>query len=57
MGRTCRGICIDYKSPKIPNGQKYILGHKRCSFCSLFIETDEIRCPCCKVVLRTKPRN
>ena len=37
MGRTCKGICVQYKSPKIPNGQKYLLGHKRCSFCELFI--------------------
>ncbi len=57
MGRTCRGVCIDYKSPKTPNGQKYLLGHKRCSFCDLFMSVNEVRCPCCSTILRTKPRN
>ena len=57
MGRTCIGICIRYKSTSIPNGLKYKLGQKRCSFCSLFMDTEEIRCPCCKVILRTKPKN
>jgi len=56
MGRTCRGICIDYKSPKIPNALKYQLGHKRCTFCALFLLVNEARCPCCKTILRTKPR-
>ena len=57
MGRTCNGICYQYTGAKMPNGLRYDMGQKRCSFCSLFIETDEVRCPCCKVVLRTKPRN
>ena len=57
MGRSCKGICIQYEGPKVPNGLRYDLGHKRCTYCSLFLDTDENRCPCCKVVLRTKPRN
>jgi len=57
MGRTCKGICVDYLCPKIPNGQKYLFGCKRCTYCELFMSINEIRCPCCSTVLRTKPRN
>ena len=42
MGRTCKEICIDYKCPKIPNGQKYLFGCKRCTYCELFLSINEI---------------
>ncbi len=57
MARTCRGICIQYESPKTANKLRYRLGHKRCTHCGLFINTIDARCPCCKATLRTKPRN
>ncbi|MGI9566522.1 MAG: hypothetical protein ACR2LL_05855 [Nitrosopumilus sp.] len=57
MGRTCIGICIRYKSMRVANRLQYQLGHKRCTHCGLFMNTGEIRCPCCKAVLRIKPRN
>jgi len=57
MGRTCRGICIQYETPKTANKLRYKLGHKRCTYCGLFINTLDARCPCCKATLRTKPRN
>ncbi|MGI9567418.1 MAG: hypothetical protein ACR2LL_10465 [Nitrosopumilus sp.] len=57
MGRRCIGICVRYKSTSISNGLKYKLGQKRCSYCGLFMDTENVRCPCCKVILRTKPRN
>ncbi|MGI9566657.1 MAG: hypothetical protein ACR2LL_06550 [Nitrosopumilus sp.] len=56
MGRSCRGYCIDYVCQGIPNGIKYEYC-KRCTFCGLFLKTEQVRCPCCKVILRTKPRN
>lgn len=52
----CSGICIRYKNSPMPNGLKYKQGHKRCSYCGLFLNTQNARCPCCKITLRTKPR-
>lgn len=34
----------------------YNKGRKRCSRCDVVIETIEIRCYCCKGVLRTGPK-
>ena len=57
MGASCKGICIHHKVVKIPNSQKYQFGLKRCSWCEVWLDTPEIRCPCCKMILRTKSRN
>jgi len=57
MGASCKGICIQMKHSSIPNSKKYELGLKRCSWCEVFMATEEIRCPCCKMILRTKSRN
>jgi len=56
MGRTCKGVCDTLKAEPVPNGARYELGHKRCSFCCMFLSVPDIRCPCCKAVLRTRPR-
>ena len=56
MGRTCRGICIFYKAKPVSNKIRYEIGHKRCSFCGIFFEFGDVRCICCKAVLRTKAR-
>ena len=56
MGRSCRGICIQLAAESVPNKIRYQVGHKRCSFCGIFFSTPDIRCPCCKAALRTKPR-
>ncbi len=45
------------KHSSIPNSKKYEFGLKRCSWCEVFMATEEIRCPCCKMILRTKSRN
>ena len=45
------------KNSSIPNSKKYEFGLKRCSWCEVFMATEEIRCPCCKMILRTKSRN
>lgn len=56
---TCKGGCIKYKATKPFNGNigRYAIGQKRCSPCAIFINWDGLWCPCCKRVLRTKPRN
>lgn len=57
MGRTCKGICELLKAEPLPNKERYVSGHKRCSFCSTYFSHDGIRCPCCQATLRTKPRS
>ncbi len=57
MGQVFKGIFVRYTGEKISNGLKYSTVYKRCTNCSLFVKTVEIRCPCCSVKLRTKPRN
>ena len=56
MGRTCKGICQMLKADSMPNSMRYDSGHKRCTFCGLFFSIPDPRCPCCRAVLRTKPR-
>ena len=57
MGASCKGICLQHKVAKVPNSQKYQFGLKRCSWCEVWLDTESIRCPCCKMILRTKSRN
>lgn len=57
MAASCRGICAYIQGMPMTNGQRYKSGQKRCTFCSLFLDTSEIRCPCCKTILRTKSRS
>jgi hypothetical protein len=56
MVASCRGICIRYEVAIIASAPKYSTGHKRCNFCSIFLKTNSLRCPCCRLVLRTKSR-
>ncbi|MCH7966586.1 MAG: hypothetical protein IIB02_04090 [Thaumarchaeota archaeon] len=39
MAVNCHGICGFYKTTKIKTSMKYETGQKRCTFCSIFIET------------------
>tara|TARA_B100000029_G_scaffold101452_2_gene91754 strand:- start:6051 stop:6284 length:234 start_codon:yes stop_codon:yes gene_type:complete len=57
MGASCKGICLQISHHAIPNAKKYEFGLKRCSWCEVFLSTDDVRCPCCKMILRTKSRN
>ena len=57
MGASCKGICRLSETTKVPNSHKYEYGLKRCSWCEVWLNTDEIRCLCCKMILRTKSRN
>lgn len=50
MAPKCSGLCDrEVKRPKGP----YINGYKRCSTCTKFIKTDELRCYCCSTKFRT----
>ena len=57
MGASCKGVCRLSETIKIPNSHKYERGLKRCSWCEVWLNTDEVRCLCCKMILRTKSRN
>ena len=57
MGASCKGVCRLSETTKIPNSRKYEYGLKRCSWCEVWLNTDEIRCSCCKMILRNKSRN
>ena len=56
---NCDGICSKYvvKKPTIKSAGRYESGHKRCSFCEVYLIWNGRNCPCCGTALRTKPRN
>jgi len=57
MGGWCKGICVQYKTGKNPDGSRYGNGKKRCSVCDIFIEYSDLYCPCCGFKLKTLSRN
>ncbi|HXG06696.1 MAG TPA: hypothetical protein VNI77_05140 [Nitrososphaera sp.] len=54
---TCKGICIRHRAPKPTGAGRYSTGQKRCQICEIFINWNDLWCPCCGYRLRTKPRN
>lgn len=54
---NCNGICKKYKAKGSPAQGRYSSGQKRCQNCVIYIKWDGLFCPCCKIRLRTKPRN
>ena len=55
---SCREICEKLRGTKPPKGKgRYSSGQKFCVRCDLFIVCAELRCPCCNVILRVKPRH
>ena len=69
----CKNECLKYKAPiqnvnmyadkkRIDNNSHYgmyLMGYKRCRTCDLFLNVSQsvFRCPCCKFILSTRPRN
>lgn len=54
---TCKGICLRYKAEKIHASSYYETGNKRCSRCEIFMEWEGNYCPCCGIMLRTRPKS
>lgn len=52
----CKGLCQSNKIGSIKQKGNYNQGQKRCTICGVFMKTDQIRCPCCNYVLRTRPK-
>ena len=46
-----------HKAEPVSNKIRYEIGQKRCTYCGIFFSSEDIRCICCKAVLRTKPRS
>jgi len=60
-GGVCQGICKKLKNVRSTGviggrnkGGRNRIGEKRCIVCEIKIKTDELRCPCCKHVLRVR---
>lgn len=54
---TCKGICNKFKPEKREYKEKmYEEDRKRCSVCEVYVHWSGTRCPCCKTMLRSKPR-
>jgi hypothetical protein len=53
----CKGICSVYKATSSEGKDRYIKGQKRCSDCEIFLDCNDLNCPCCGQRLRCKPRN
>ena len=55
----CNGICSKYKctKPSVESNGRYAEGQKRCSTCEIYIKWDGVKCPCCNITLRHKPRS
>ena len=37
--------------------QRYANGQKRCNVCEIFVDWDGFYCPCCRMLLRSRPRS
>ncbi|EIJ65320.1 hypothetical protein BD31_I0992 [Candidatus Nitrosopumilus salaria BD31] len=57
MTFCCKGVCDTFHEKPLSNIARYEAGQKRCTLCSMFFETTNLRCPCCGARLRTKSRN
>jgi len=55
MCNTCNGICVRFDG--YSGNPKYDLGYRYCTTCSYSILGDMFLCPCCKTILRRKPRH
>ena len=48
----CKQVCEKYKKKSRYDSDD----SKYCSKCTIFIKWDGIRCPCCSIILKQKPR-
>jgi len=55
---NCKGFCSEHavKKPTTKGVGRYESGHKRCSFCEVYLKWEGTCCPCCGIRLRSKPR-
>jgi len=53
---VCKGVCHRYKAKWRTTQFRYASGQKRCNVCELFVNWDGNHCPCCGMLLRTRPK-
>jgi len=53
---VCKGICHKYKASWGTEHIRYSMGQKRCNVCEIFVHWDGRHCPCCGMMLRTRPK-
>ena len=53
---VCKGICHRHKAKWGAQQYRYANGQKRCNVCEIFVNWDGRCCPCCGMLLRTRPR-
>jgi len=54
----CKGVCKKFMAEKPSDGNsRYELGQKRCNACGIFLNYNDVRCPCCGCKFRTNPRS
>ena len=53
----CKGVCERFAIKKF-NGKntRYENNQKRCPICEVYMDWSDIRCPCCRCILRMTPR-
>ena len=54
---ACKGVCHKYKAKCGLHKYRYASGQKRCNVCEIFVQWDGYSCPCCGMLLRTRPRS
>lgn len=62
MSGSCKGACTEHHSTRKLRGRAsvslYGSGYKRCNKCDYWIKkTDDLKCPCCGLRYRVRPRN
>lgn len=55
MSSECKGVCDSNNESQLKLGYKN--GQKYCKKCQIYFLTKEIRCYCCKNVLRSKKKH
>lgn len=56
MTSQCNGLCDRIKTIPPYGEDKYANGRKYCRCCSCYIVTEKNRCECCRMSIRSKPR-
>lgn len=53
----CKNKCQKFKAENLSMSIRYLRGQKYCKTCCIFINFEDVRCPCCHNKLRIKPKN
>jgi len=54
---ACKGVCHKYRAKCGLRKYRYASGQKRCNICEIFVQLNDHSCPCCGMLLRTRPKS